>query len=340
MLLALVVAARLALPFVLHAYLERRLAHNPRYTGTIGAVDVAFYRGAYVIHDVDIRKRGARVPVPFLKAPLIDVSVEWRSIFQGKFVGEVVLKGPELNFVAGPTDAQRQSGNEGQWKKLVEALFPTRVNRFEVTDGKIHFRNFHSNPHVDVGLTHADLIAEDLSRSGDSRVKRPGHVEMRGEFEPTGHLALHVAVDPHASAPSFDGDLVVRGAELAQWNDFLRAYTKVDAKQGRFALYAELLAENGHFQGYVKPFFKDVQVIDWNDVAQLNLLSTAWRAFMQGVIEVFRNHAQDDVATRIPITGDQQPHGEFWPALGNALYNAFIEGLTPRLEHSVGKGSG
>lgn len=332
------VGARLALPLALRAYLERRLAHNPRYTGTIGAVDVALYRGAYAVHDVDIRKRGARVPVPFLKAPLVDVSVAWRSLWRARFVGEVALRQPELNFVAGPTDAERQSGSAGQWKKLVEALFPARVDRFEVIDGKIHFRNFTSKPSVDVALAHVDLIAEDLSRAGDSRVKRPGRLELRGEFEPTGHVVLHAAIDPRARSPSFDADLVVKGAELAQWNDFLRAYAKVDAKQGRVALYSELLAEDGSFHGYVKPFFSDVQVIGWKDVAQLNLLSTAWRAFVQAVIETFRNRESEDVASRIPITGEHRPEGEFWPALGSALYNAFIAQLAPRLERSVGAG--
>ena len=336
MLALVVVCVRVAMPFALHAYLNRLLAHNPRYTGTVGDVDIALYRGAYKIHDVDVRKRGAKVPVPFLAAPLVDVSLEWRSVFKGKLVGQVVLQSPELNFVAGPTDAQRQSGNEGEWKKLVEALFPTQLNRFEVSDGKIHFRNFTSKPKVDVALYHVDLVAQDLSRGGDSQDPRPARLELRGDFEPTGHVVLHMALDPKAKAPSFDSDLVVKGAELAQWNDFLRAYANVDAKEGHLTLYAELLAEDGGFRGYAKPFLTDVQVLDWKDVVKQDLLSTAWQAFVQGVIEVFRNHEDDDVATRIPITGEKRPRGEFWPALGNTLYNAFIEGLAPRLEHSVG----
>jgi uncharacterized protein DUF748 len=335
-LVILALGARIAMPFALHGYLNRLLAHNPNYTGTVGSVDVRLYRGAYKIHEVDIRKRGGKAPVPFLKAPLIDVSLEWRSIVRGRVVGKVYLEQPELNFVAGPTAAQSQSGNEGQWKKLVQALFPTQINRFEVSDGKVHFRNFHTSPNVDVALTHFDLIAQDLSRSGNEGEKRPGHVEMRGEFVPTGHMVLHVALDPKASAPSFDSDFVLKGVELAQWNDFLHAYTKVDVNQGTLTLFGEMAAEQGSFHGYLKPFFKDVQVIEWQDVAKLNLLSTAWRAFVQGVIDAFRNPESKEVASRIPITGEVRPRGEFWPALGSALYNAFIQGLAPRLERSVG----
>jgi uncharacterized protein DUF748 len=332
------IAARAALPWALRSYVNRLLAQNPNYSGQVGDVDVALYRGAYKIHDVDIRKRGARVPVDFVRAPLIDVSVEWQALLHGKFAGELVLQEPELNFVAGPSESQRQSGKEGGWRRLAEALFPAQINRFEVQDGKVHFRNFSSKPNVNVALTHFDLIAENLSGSRGADKRRPGRLEMRGDFEPTGHVVMHMALDPHSPVPSFDTDLVVKDVELSQWNDFLKAYAKLDAQKGKLSLYGEMTAGDGGFHGYVKPFFEDIQVIDWAEVTKQNLLSTAWEAFAQGVLELFKNHAADDVATRIPITGSTAPQGEFWPALGNALYNAFIQGLAPRLEHSVGAG--
>ena len=336
--LVALIAVRAALPWALRTYLNRMLAHNSNYSGEVGDVDVALYRGAYKIHDVDIRKRGARLPVPFVKAPLIDVSVEWQALLHAKFVGELVLEQPELNFVAGPTESQRQTGKAGGWRHLAEGLFPAQLNRIEVKDGRIRFRNFTSKPNVNVALTHFDLIAENLSESRGADKSRSGRLEMRGDFEPTGHVVMHMALDPHSPVPSFDADMVVKDVELAQWNDFLRAYAKLDAKKGKLSLYGEMVAGDGGFQGYAKPFFKDVEVIDWKEIVQQNLLSTAWEAFVQGVLTAFKNREADDVATRIPITGHAQPQGEFWPALGNALYNAFIQGLAPRLEHSVGSG--
>jgi len=329
-----IVVARIALPFAIHSYLNRLLLRNPQYSGQVGDVGVALYRGAYKIRDVEIVKRGGKAPVPFLKAPLIDVSVQWGALFHGKVVGKISMQSPELNFVAGPTEADRQSGVAGEWKELAEKLFPTALNRFEVSDGRVHFRNFHSSPKVDVALTHFDLLAENLSDHGE----RKARLETRGEFVPAGHMVMHMSLDPHTDAPTFQTDLVVRDADLAEWNDFLKAYAKVDAQRGKLSLYSELSAANGSFQGYVKPFLADVQVIDWNEVTKQNLLSSAWEAFVQGLLTAFRNHESKDVAARIPIAGRTVPRGEFWPALGSALYNAFVEGLAPRLERRSATG--
>jgi hypothetical protein len=335
----LLVVARLALPNAIRSHLNQLIARNPRYEGSVGEVDVALYRGAYRVHDVEMRKRGGRVPVPFLKAPLVEVSVHWDALLHGKFVGEMVLEQPQLNFVAGPTEAERQTGvaGEGQWRRLVKGLFPAKFNRIEARDGSIHFRDFKKS--VDVYLMNVDLVAANLEDAQHTNAKRAGQVEMRGRFKDSGILILHSTVEPDAPNPSFDCDLIIRGADLRAWNDFLRAYAGVDVEHGKLNLYAELLAENGAFGGYLKPFFKDVEVIGWDaKIVEQNPISTAWELVVQAMLEVFRNHRDGDVATRIPIEGSlKTPDAEFWPALGSALYNAFIDGLKPRLEHSVGQ---
>ena len=338
-LVLLLVGLRLTLPQLIHAQLNRLLAQNTKYGGSVGEVEIALYRGAYKIHDVEIHKRGGRVPVPFVKAPLIDVSVEWSALLHGKFVGEVVMDEPQVNFVAGPNEADRQTGAAGknEWRRLVEGLFPAQLNRFEVRNGSVHFRNFRSKPPVDVRLRDLDIVAGNLEDPAHLGVERAGRIEARGRFEKAGYVILHATVDKHATEPSFNGDLIVRGVDLKEWNDFLRAYANVDAESGELNLYGELEAKNGRFRGYAKPFLKDVELLGWDEkLAKQSPLKTAWEGIVSGLLEVFKNHSEDDIASRIPITGSVKPRGEFWPALGSALSNAWIEALKPRLEHSVG----
>lgn len=337
---ALLLAARGLLPSVIRAHLNHLLEQNPRYEGSVGNVDVALYRGAYEIHDLVMRKRGGRVPVHFLDAPLVDVSVQWLELLHGKLVGEMLLEQPQLNFVAGPTEAERQTGvaGEGQWRRLVKGLFPAKFNRVEVRDGSIHFRNFKADGTVDVFVKNVDLVAGNLEDTQHTNAKRAGRVEMRGRFEGSGNLILHSTVEPDADEPSFDCDLIIRDADLRAWNDFLRAYAGIDVERGKLNLYAELHAENGAFHGYLKPFFKDVEVLGWSKLVEQSPLTSAWEVIVEGLLQVFRSRSgDDDVASRIPIAGSVNDGGaEFWPALGSAFYNAFIEGLEPRLEHGVG----
>src|SRR5262249_16987265 len=221
--------------------------------------------------------------------------------------------------------------------RLVEGLFPAKLNRIEVRGAGIHFRNFRSEPPVDVELRDVDLVAGNLEDPAPLRAERAGRGAMRGPFETAGYPVLHATVAQDAAEPSFNGDLIVRAADLRAWNDFLRAYAAVDAESGTLNLYAELEAKDGHFRGYAKPFFKDVELLSWDEkLAEQNPLKTAWEAFVAALLEAFKNRSEDDVAARIPISGSTTPHGEFWPALGSALSNAWLEALKPRLEHSAG----
>jgi hypothetical protein len=64
------VAARLALPYALKSYVNRRLRELPDYTGSVRTINVHLWRGAYQILDITIEKKnGAKPPVPFFSSP-------------------------------------------------------------------------------------------------------------------------------------------------------------------------------------------------------------------------------------------------------------------------------
>src|ERR671915_314876 len=91
--LAAVLGVVLIVPFMLaiwvRDYVNRKLSEIPGYRGHVAAVTLHLWRGAYQIHQVKIEKTDGRVPVPFFSAPLVDLSVEWKALFNGAFVGEI-----------------------------------------------------------------------------------------------------------------------------------------------------------------------------------------------------------------------------------------------------------
>src|SRR4051794_29442775 len=84
-------------------YVNRKLSEIPDYQAQVGAVTLHLWRGAYQIHNLKIQKMSGHVPVPFFSAPLTDLSVEWKALFEGSFVGEIDFHRPQLNFVNGRT---------------------------------------------------------------------------------------------------------------------------------------------------------------------------------------------------------------------------------------------
>ena len=131
----ILVLARLALPFAIRDYVNRQLREVPEYGGEVGAIHVNLWRGAYEILDLKLVKTAGEVPVPFVRIPHMDLSIEWPQLLQGAVVGEVEMTRPEVNFVSGPTDEQKQTGVDKGWQQTLEALFPFTINRFEIREG-------------------------------------------------------------------------------------------------------------------------------------------------------------------------------------------------------------
>src|SRR5262249_41144275 len=151
-----------------------------------------------------------------------------------------------------------------------------------------------------------------------------------------GELVTVVRFDPFADDPTFDLDLSMRGAPLRDFNSFLRAYAGFDVERGTMRVYSQLGAEDHHFEGYLKPFFEDVDVLQLEEVTHQSVFKTLWEAVVGALGEGLKDSEHDRVATRIPVSGTvRDPRFGFWPTLGNALKNAFIESLVPRLDHSV-----
>ncbi len=72
---------------------------------------------------------------------LIDFSVEWKSIFEGAFTGEVVVVEPHVTFGFGASHTQSQTGEEVDWVQTVQHLMPITINRFAIQSGLAELTN-------------------------------------------------------------------------------------------------------------------------------------------------------------------------------------------------------
>ena len=125
-LVLVLVAARIALPYVVKDFANRRLAALEAYDGHVGDIDIHLWRGAYSIDDIVIVKTGAKRPVPFFKARRADLSVEWRSLLKGSVVCR--------SRVPRPRDQSRAGGEQ-------EGFTARRVKKTGMRGSKTCFRS-------------------------------------------------------------------------------------------------------------------------------------------------------------------------------------------------------
>lgn len=332
----ILIAIRIALPYVIKTYVNRQLNRSKDFAGHVGDIDVALIRGAYEIRDLKIMKKTGGVPVPFFSVENADLSIQWGELFHGAVAGEIYLEKPALNFVAATNATQAQTGENQDWGSILKNLFPFKFNHFEANHGQIHFRNFQSTPPVDIYLNDLSVVATNLTNTRNLKQNLPAGVHARATALNGGLLDFHLRLNPLANPPAFELNAQLTNVDLTSLNDFLKAYGKFDVEKGRFALFTSVAAVDGRYDGYLKIFFDQLDVFSWEKERKKNILKIFWEAVVGAATTLFKNQPEDRLATRIPISGSYTGTSVgVWTAVGNLLHNAFIRALLPKLDESV-----
>jgi uncharacterized protein YhdP len=335
-LLVILIALRIALPYILLRFVNRELQTIPDYTGHVEDLDVHLIRGAYTLKAIHLDKTGGKVPLPFFAADKVDLSVEWSAIFHGRFVGKIIVFHPILNFVKGPTKETSQTEIPSKpWQKVVSDLMPLKLNRFEILDGEIHYRDFYSEPKVNIYATDIHILAQNLSNAAHQKEELPSTVEATCNGIYGGHASLHMKLDALNRYPTFSVKTELLDMDITKLNDFLSAYAKLTVRQGTISIYTEAAAKDGKIVGYTKPIIKDLRVVNWKE-DKGHPLKLVWEAFAGTVTWVIKNHSKDQLATRAEFEGElKDPNFNIMYIIGQLLRNGFIQALYPALENSI-----
>jgi Domain of Unknown Function (DUF748) len=332
--LVLLIALRIALPYILLRLVNKELQNIPGYTGHVDDIDVALIRGAYKIKSIKLEKTGGKIPVPFFFAPLIDLSIQWASLLHGRFVGAIEVDQPVLNFVKGPTEATSQTKIDSSWTDVVKKLMPLKLNKFEIVEGQIHYRDFHSKPTFDIFTTQVHILAENLNNAEKNKDLLPSTITASADVY-GGKATSSMKMDALAKTPTFDGNAKLEGLNLANLNNFIDAFAKFDIKSGEISIYTEAAAKDGKITGYTKPIIKNLKVLNWEKDKE-KPLKIAYEAVVEAVAWIFKNHNKEQLATKVEFEGNiKNPNIDIWYLIGQVLKNAFIQALYPSLENSV-----
>lgn len=336
--IVVLVAARIALPSIVKNYVNKTLNNLEGYTGSVQDIDISLYRGAYAIKELVIVQTTDSIPVPFVEIPRIDLSVQWKALFDGSIVGEILMEKPILNFaVAGGSSAEKakQDGSGADWTQTLKDLIPFTINHFEILNGKITFKDFSTKPEIDIFIDSLNVMATNLGNVKDKTLKLPSTLKAEGTSLGGGHLNIDAKLNVLKKIPDVDLDLQFENVNVVALNDLIRAYAKVDAEKGNFNLYTEIAIDNGEITGYVKPVIEDLQIIDWSDKED-SFIKKAWETIVGGVVEIFKNQPKDQLATKVPLTGNlNNLEAGVWPSVWNIFKNAFIEALSKEVEGTI-----
>jgi len=128
------------------------------------------------------------------------------------------------------------------------------------------------------------------------------------------------------------------GANLLSLNGFFEANAKMDIERGGIDIFSKLKLKNGEMDGYVKPFIKDLKVLDVKkDIKKKGgVLRVVKKAVVGLFAKAVTNPKTKKIATIIPIKGnvkDLKTSG--WATFVGILKNAFVQAFHESLTNEI-----
>lgn len=333
------ITLRAILPYGVQWYVNRTLAQAKSYAGHVGDIDLSLWRGAYQMKNVKIMKSEGALVLPFFSAERVEFSLLWSALIHASVVGEATLWRPEINFIDSDSEENKQTGASENWLNIADDLFPLRIDRLSIKQGKIAFHNEDANPAIHIAMRNIDLDAYNLANSNKLSNDLTASVVAKGNTMNRGDIVLAATANPESPKPTFDLNIEAKDVAVADYEDFLNHYAPFDLEAGTLEFAMELACDNGKAEGYIKPVFNNVEVFSWDgDIKEDGdgLFASLIELFAGALAEIFENQSRDQVATNIPIKGsidDLSSDGlkVFW----GLVRNAFVEATEAKLDNSI-----
>lgn len=329
--LALIFIFRLFLPSIVKNYVNKVLADIPGYYGQIDDIDLAIYRGAYVIKGMYLNKVNSTSQIPFLKLPQTDISIDWRGLFKGKIVSKITLLDSEVSYVT-EDQATTDSSATDDWTDALNDLVPIDINKLEIKNGSLIFYEFQAEPKIDLRLEKLDLTADNLRLVKTVNGTLPSTIKASAISFGNGKMSIEGNVNVIKNIPDVDLSFSLQNANAVALNDFTRHYARFDFERGDFEVYSEMAIADGYLKGYVKPLLKDSKLISKREKAT-NVL---WEGFIDVTTFLLKNQKTNTLAMKIPLEGDlNDVSTNVWATIGSIFKNAWVKAFKNEVDNDI-----
>ena len=330
----ILLAFRLALPYIVKNYVNKVLQDIPNYYGHVDDIDISLLRGAYVIKKLYLNKVNADSQVPFLNLEKTDISIEWKSLFKGTVVSEIIMTHPEIIYVFEDQDENTAADPDiDDWTKALTDLVPIDINHLQIQDGKAAFVQLAAEPQIDLHLDHINLSATNLRNVIQQERTLPSSLHATATSIGQGDFLLNGKMNLVKTIPDMDISFSLQNANVTALNDFTNHYAGIDFTEGEFNVFSEMAIADGYLTGYVKPLLKDSKLIGKE---QDGFLNTLWEGFVGFFKFVLKNKGNNTLATKVPIEGDlTSVKTKVWPTVWGMFKNGWIKAFKGIIDDDI-----
>lgn len=349
--IALLITIRLCLPGIVRWYLLKELNAIEGYSAQIEDVDLYLYRLGMGVDGLKIYSTQTGEKKPLFFCERSDVSVQFSKIIKGKIVGKVKLVKPQLTFVVGIPEEEvagsqhntsRFSRNNFEnvedisWQKELADLIPITINKLEVIDGEIKYRDEDMIELVDFYMHDIDAEFSNLTNVDSRKKKNFANGKAKGVIMNSGRWESEINFNPLSEKGTYDVDFKVSSVYLPEFNKAFREYALIDAESGNFDCAIEVASNEGHIEGYMKPVIKKPKFFSIKNDLGKNPINGLWDGVAGLFISLHKNIRHNQIATKVNFHGESDNLNiNLWCVYGAILKNAFFKAFNSDIEHSI-----
>jgi hypothetical protein len=324
--------------------INHRLTDMPEYSGHVGQIRVAWWRGGVTIRNLELWQRGHEADGPVVLLDRGTVSITPLALFRGKLGLRALFEGAEVMMLKtgspekpAKTEAEKETQKQQRlaevrrWQGALHEAFPLELTRLELTNSRVRFVDRTVSPNPEMAIDSLHLVMTGLGEEPKSADAFPAEAQLTGVLTGNGKLVASIQADPMSAQPRFKARVEILGLSLPPLANFMRAYAKIEVTKGTFEVFMEATAAGGHYEGYVKPFFRDLEFKPVRDESQ-GLLKRMAAGAASAFSSLLKNDEQK-IATKAPFQGNFADNKvDVWTTIENLFRNAFVQSLREGLE--------
>ena len=269
-------------------------------------------------------------------------AVEYNSELANFQLSTVSVKGLDADYLhqdvsTAPTEKATKEAGKTARETANKSDVGFKLQRLEL-DGRIGYVNQVAEPRpYRVFLDNAKVVVENLSNQFK---EGPARAHITGRFQGSGATRLDLAFRPEDTGPDVDLNLAIEDTDMAAMSDLMRSYANFDVAAGNFSMYSEIKIRQGKIDGYVKPLFSNLQVVDQRPGQEESFWHKTYVKVIQGLSNILKNRPRKEVATVVPISGDvESPQTSTWQMIVKLVQNAFFKAILPGFDRELQGGN-
>jgi hypothetical protein len=330
---ALVVIIRLVLDPIATHFTRKALREAEGIRGDFHSVHVTVFPPGYQIRRIKLVEHpGDDWKHPLFYAERVVATLDMSELLHARVAARARLDEPKIVISNRGKKEEKKSAGVPDVRDALERALPARVNRIEVRDGEILYRDLTAPRDPQIWVHELEIAVENIATREERTGGRPVTVSGSAKLGRSGDITLFVSANPFAKKLEFAGKCSVEGWKAAELFDLIEPKTDLQTPEGTINVFTEFKSAGGMITGGVKPVLKNVKIRPTEDDFGNKL--KAWVA--DKGLRLFSDRVPDRnaVATVVPIKGRlDDPDIQLWPAVIGVIRNAFVEGISSGFTH-------